>query len=271
MYIVQRTPFVSLIILLCLFRAVGARHFDQCLDTIRKLPDGTNGLADNRGNPVTVSHNATAITYELCNATCGLGSSPFKWSVFSQQFSAWLLPWLALLSQLPFGTIYRFDNVMSMVLTVGSPVLAAYSLALTVLNTQWIARRFSEFKYPNVRHAVRVLSSLQQMPLEISTEHGMLASIVVLPNNDAWWKELAEGLDYIHTWSISAASSIAWVVIAYLFTVIGEFYIKVSQGAAVLITQDLSVRIRLFHRYLREFSVERSRRRVRLAMATSHW
>lgn len=99
----------------------------------------------------------------------------------------------------------------------------------------------------------------------------MLASIVALQKNDAWWKELAEGLDYIHTWSISAASSIAWVVIAYLFTVIGEFSIKEFQGAAVLIIEDLFVHIRLFHGYLGEFSVERSRRRVRLAMATSYW
>lgn len=229
----EALPFASLILLLCLFPAIGALAFDQCLTTIRQLPNGTEGLVDNRGNPVNISINATAITYDLCNASCGLGSSPFQWSVFSQQFSAWLLPWLALLSQLPFGTLYRSDNVMSMVLTVGSPVLAAYSLALTVLNTQWIARRFSEFKYPNVGRAIRVLSSLQQVPLEISEKYGMLASTVVLPENDTWWQELAEGLDYIHTWSISAASSIAWVVIAYLFTVIGEFSINEPQDAAV--------------------------------------
>lgn len=202
---------------------VSANGFDQCIATIQSLPNGTEGLLDNQGNPVNITSDATAISYSLCKSHCGLDSGSFEWSIFSQQFSAWLLPWLALISQLPFGARHRSDNVMSMLLTVGSPVLGAYSLALTVLNTQWIARRFSGFKYPNVKLAVRALSSLQQVPLQISAEHGVLASVVVLPENDEWWAELMEGLDYIHTWSISAASSIAWVVIAYLFTVIGTF------------------------------------------------
>jgi hypothetical protein len=51
-----------------------------------------------------------------------------------QKFSAWLLPWLALLSQLPFGATHRLDNFVSVLLAVGSPTLAAYSLTLTVLN-----------------------------------------------------------------------------------------------------------------------------------------
>jgi hypothetical protein len=54
-----------------------------------------------------------------------------------------------------------------MLLTVGSPTLAAYSLALTVLNGFWIARRFSFVGYPNARNAVKILSSLQQSSLEV--------------------------------------------------------------------------------------------------------
>lgn len=211
-------------VLVIFFNAQGvhANAYDQCLTTIQALPNGTEGLLDSSGkNPVNISSTVTAISYGLCKEVCGTGSGAFQWSVFSQQFSAWLLPWLALISALPFGAKHRSDNVMSMILCVGSPVLGAYSLALTVLNTQWIARRFSGFKYPNVAQAVKALSSLQQVPLQVSAEYGLLASTVVLKENDAWWKELTEGLDYIHTWSISAASSIAWVVIAYLFTVIG--------------------------------------------------
>lgn len=66
-----------------------------------------------------------------------------------------------------------------------------------------------------------MLSSLQQVPLAISTEYGLLASMVVLPENDEWWQELVEGLDYIHTWSLASILSIIWVVVAFLFTVIG--------------------------------------------------
>lgn len=223
MQVARHTPFYGLVLLVFMCSGVRAVNFDQCLATIQALPNGTEGLLDNHGNPVSISSNATAISYDLCKSACGTDSGPFEWAVFSQQFSAWLLPWLALISQLPFGAKLRTDNVMSMLLTVGSPVLGAYSLALTVLNSQWLARRFSGFQYPNLRYTVRALSSLQQVPLKVSSEYGLLASVVVLPENDEWWKELADGLDYIHTWSISAASSIAWVVIAYLFTVIGEY------------------------------------------------
>ena len=179
---------------------------------------------DNHGNLLDPSAtNATAITYDLCLTHCGHGPSGFKWSVFSQQFSAWLLPWLALVSQLPFGANDKLDNLESMLLTMGSPTLAAYSLALTVLNGRWIARLFSIYKYPNVGNAVWILSSLQQSPLRVDTDDVLLASLIMLPQNDKWWEELVVWLEYMHTWSISSATSIAWVIIAYIFTIIDYF------------------------------------------------
>ncbi|KAE9382354.1 hypothetical protein BT96DRAFT_298587, partial [Gymnopus androsaceus JB14] len=146
-------------------------------------------------------------------------------SDFSNQFSAWLLPWLALLSQLPFGANDNLENLISVVLTIGSPVLAAYSAALTVLNGRWIARRFSGSTYPNTYYAVRTLSSLQQAPIILDKNRdALLASLIVLPENDEWWKELLDHLNYTYTWSISAATSIAWVLIAYVFTVIDSLF-----------------------------------------------
>lgn len=180
-----------------------AVDFGQCIKDIRSLPDGTLGGSDNSGNPVHIA-DATAITFGLCVETCGLGSDssePFSWSPCSQQFGAWLLPWLTLISQLPFGARLRSENLMSVLLTVESPMLAAYSLVLTILNGHWIGKRFSGYKYLNTRLPVRVLSSLQRAPLRIITD-GLLASLVVLPENDNWWLELTEWLDYAHTWSI---------------------------------------------------------------------
>ena len=181
---------------------------------------GDIGGTNNHGHPVNVSV-ATALTYEFCVEACGASQEPFNWTVFSQQFSSWLLPWLSLVSQLPFGAIDNLDNLISVLLTVGSPTLAAYSLILTVLNSRWIARRFLGYTYPNVRNATRILSSLQQSPLEIET--GLLASLIVLPENDNWWSELIEGIDYTYTWSIPAVSSIAWVVLAFVFTLIDSY------------------------------------------------
>ena len=127
------------------------------------------------------------------------------------------------MSQLPFGANDRLDNLTATLLTVGSPTLAAYSLALTVLNGRWIARRFASSTYPNTRNAVRILSSLQQAPLRVASEGPLLPSLVVLSENDEWWTELVAWLDHTHIWPISTAASIAWVVVAYIFTVVDSF------------------------------------------------
>ncbi|KAJ7505225.1 hypothetical protein B0H11DRAFT_1977575 [Mycena galericulata] len=206
-------------------RVSASVNFDQCFAALQSGSFGTTGGTDNQGNPVTDIANATAVTYELCVRACGTGSGAFSWSAFNQQFSAWLLPWIALLSQFPFGSKYKWDNLISVILALGSPCLAAYSLVLTVLNTNWVARRFANCKYPNSRHAALILGSLQQVPLKVVTEGGLLASLVVLPENDAWWEELAEWLDYadIHTFTIASVTSVAWVAIAYVLTIVDAF------------------------------------------------
>ncbi|KDR68501.1 hypothetical protein GALMADRAFT_146176 [Galerina marginata CBS 339.88] len=183
------------------------------------------GKTDNHGRPLPPSAtSATAITYDLCLSQCGGAQEPFQWNTFSQHFTSWLLPWLALVSQLPFGANDKLANLESMLLAMGSPTLAAYSLALTVLNGRWIARLFSKYHYPNVQSAVRILSSLQQSPLQVDTNDALLASLIVLPQNDEWWKELVIWLGFTHTWSIAAVVSIAWVIIAYIFTIIDSDY-----------------------------------------------
>jgi len=62
---------------------------------------------------------ATAIPYDICVNQCPKGneSEGFDWSIFSKQFTSWLLPYLALISQLPWGAKYRLDNLVSMFLT----------------------------------------------------------------------------------------------------------------------------------------------------------
>ncbi|KAJ6628317.1 hypothetical protein B0H10DRAFT_1940513 [Mycena sp. CBHHK59/15] len=113
------------------------------------------------------------------------GPSFRPWSVFSQRFR-WLLPFLALVSQLPSGGNNRVDNVMSVLLNVGSLTLGAYSLIITALHSRWISEQFSHITYPNVQSTVQIMSRLQQLPLNITTEDGLLASLIVLPEND-WW------------------------------------------------------------------------------------
>ena len=176
------------------------------------------------GNHVDSPDQATALSYTGCTGYCGRGTGPFSWSVFAQEYSAWLLPYLALLSQLPFGARRRTDNLMSAILTLGSPTLAGYSLYMTLLNARWVNDQlFSGIDYPSAavrQSVVRVLSSLQQVPLRVHPgQSARFESLVVHPDNDDWWTTLAEELNYSQTWSIASATSIAWVVIAYLLTV----------------------------------------------------
>lgn len=103
----------SLAFLSFLILSVAARtNFTQCLIDF-KDSNVTNGGTDYHGRPVANSSDAVGLTYEACTRWCGYGQEPFDWSVFSQQFSAWLLPWLALISQLPFGAENGLDNLIS--------------------------------------------------------------------------------------------------------------------------------------------------------------
>ncbi|KAJ6553485.1 hypothetical protein DFH09DRAFT_1166747 [Mycena vulgaris] len=217
----------------------------DCLSKFKTLRDAggdKEGGMDNYGHGISIA-NATAMSYALCVETCGFGPSFRPWSVFSQRFSTWLLPFLALVSQLPFGGNSRLENIMSMMLNVGSPTLGAYSVILTLLNGYWIARKFSHISYPNVQHAVRILTSLQQAPLRVTTEDGLLASLIILPQNNPWWSDLILWLDinYTHTWSFANVASIGWVVIAFTLTVIDTFTNITNNASPPLNSNGLAV------------------------------
>lgn len=68
-----------------------------------------------------------------------------------------------------------------------------------------------------------MLNRLQQVPLKVTSKDGLLASLVVLPENDQWWAEFVEWLDHDYSWSIATATNIAWVTIAYVFTLVDSF------------------------------------------------
>ena len=107
---------------------VAAANFTHCLEEFRKEPNTTSGGVDFRGH-LTSPANAVGLTYRTCTARCGVGAERFSWRVFAQLFSSWLLPWLALISQLPFGSGNYADDFASGQLT--SPSLPIPSLTGT--------------------------------------------------------------------------------------------------------------------------------------------
>ncbi|KAG6810343.1 hypothetical protein H0H92_012349 [Tricholoma furcatifolium] len=125
---------------------------------------------------------------------------------------------------LPYGSMDKLDNLTSIFLTIGSPTLATYSLVLTALNRRWIIRQFSSYNYPNAQQAILVFAALQQSSISINTESTiLLASLIALSSNDAWWSTLLKKLDYSHTWSISSTWSLMCVIVAYVFTIVSSF------------------------------------------------
>ncbi|KAJ7831655.1 hypothetical protein B0H13DRAFT_2679303 [Mycena leptocephala] len=194
------------------------------------------------------------MTFELCFRTCGPGiwDTPQRALNFSKKFSTWLLPFLALVSQLPFGGDTPFENVMSILLNVGSPTLAAYSVTLTTLNSRWIHRQFSRISYPNAKSAARVLDNLQQSRLEVTIDDYVLSSLIVLPENDQYWTELLTFLDtFLDTGPERLDSSGIAVGYAWLWLL-------------AIVTCSLSAAPRCDRTTLRD-AIERANQKLRLA------
>jgi len=101
-------------ILVILFISVAASaNFTQWLIDFKESGSAIEGGTDYDGRPVTSPKDPVGLSYEVCVGWCGSGRGAFNWFAFSQQFSAWLLPWLALVSQLPFGAESRLNNLIS--------------------------------------------------------------------------------------------------------------------------------------------------------------
>lgn len=96
---------------------------------------------------------------------------------------------------------------MSGLMAIGSPALITYSLSLTILNRYWIRRRLGRLKRPSQRvkylaphisgrvsAAMELLQDAQQAPLRVSQEDGWLSSLVVLRENQAFWKTVKRNL-----------------------------------------------------------------------------
>jgi len=105
-------PARTLSLLLFFSSLVAAATFSQCLEDFKNSNSSTIGGVDSRGNPTSPAE-ALGLTYEVCAARCELDAGGFGWTGFAESFSSWLLPWLALISQLPFGSGNYLDDFIS--------------------------------------------------------------------------------------------------------------------------------------------------------------
>lgn len=126
---------------------------------------------------------------------------------FTIAFTNSLLPWLALMTQLPIESSTWWNDIFNIFLALGSPVLITYSLILTALNKLWVRDRFNAIRKqslqlpnyqsemsPRVDKAEYFLQQAQQVPLRVSDAYGWLSSFVMEAENDWWWCQLQDRL-----------------------------------------------------------------------------
>ncbi|KIL62888.1 hypothetical protein M378DRAFT_107865 [Amanita muscaria Koide BX008] len=209
--------YAILILIVFFTSAVANTDFQDCFQRLQQGALGLQGAVDFSGNPVTSAEQAAGLTYQACINACGPRSEPFDWVVFSQKFTGWVLPYLALISQLPYGASDRLSNFEAIIMSVGSPMLAAYSLILAVTSNRWMVRRLrGRSTHHNAYFAAVVLGGLQQVSLRLA---GDKTSLVMLKKNDNFWRILARGLEYSTTrWNLPAIFSMLIVAISYIFT-----------------------------------------------------
>ena len=86
--------------------------FTRCLNAKTSTGNTTGGV-DRHGHATTDLDAMVGLTYQTCLSECGSSPDSFNWRQFTQSFFTWLVPWLALTSQLPFGSDDHVNNFMS--------------------------------------------------------------------------------------------------------------------------------------------------------------
>ena len=114
----------------------------------------------------------------------------------------------------------KYRHTLSVIMTIGSPALAAYSLVITARNVRMVKKKARSSKHKASKEVGKALISLQQQPYNLADNDVLLLSI---PNDDHWRKQILERLGRKNGWSLATASTVTWVVIAFIFTFIGSF------------------------------------------------
>ncbi|KAK5699682.1 hypothetical protein LTR97_005811 [Elasticomyces elasticus] len=228
----------------------------NCVAELASSPKYTwSGLVDGQGQlqPV-LTKDVWGVNIGVCYEYCNLNRIPFtknfNFQSFSGSFTNYFLPWIALTAQLPYETGNPWSNMMSFCLAVGSPALITFSLTTTILNRFWVRTTFNELhtvakgntigtRYSEVAgrvHAVQyLLQEAQQVPIRVSQAEGWLSSLVVCPDNTAWWKDLEGRLKSTRRGvTASLVAQMAVAGLAYLFTVISSFNASLGDPATAL-------------------------------------
>jgi hypothetical protein len=204
---------------------------DQCKIDFLNL-NTTVGAVDLYGHNVTSLQQIDGIRHSECDSLCGNGWQPYSWLQISSYLGTWLLPWIALVGQLPFQTKGQVHDCLSAILMVGSPILGMYSLILTFRNSLWIhgqvrlndvVNRYGEEKH--LKSVAVVLAACQQVPLRIGNRLHLAYSILHCKNEE-WWADMARHLRATaRAMPESLWPQMALVAVTYAFSLSAGFYV----------------------------------------------
>jgi|SRR5579859_108428 len=191
-----------------------------------KIPIGS---VDRNGNVTLSAADIVGYTYETCLEVCGIGVGPNELVSIIQELTLWFLPYLVLLAQVPFMTENKLGDFAVCFYTFGSPLLALYSLFLSLLNWKWIKdicrRRLARDgdDAEMVKSLPNVLGQLQQYPIAIPNTE-MLASALGLTENQTWWVSLRDHLvDRERRLDASGTAQLFLAIVVYIFAVTEAF------------------------------------------------
>ncbi|KAJ7608382.1 hypothetical protein FB45DRAFT_877247 [Roridomyces roridus] len=196
------------------------------------------------------------ITARACNQSCGGGvmTESVDFTASAITMTTWLLPWLALIAQLPFQA-KGWMNFLSGFLAVGSPALATYSLALTAFNRWHTFRKFQHLKKTVRNHdharpelsymteridaAAFILVEVQQCPMRANQRDGELASLIVVdePRRRDFWKAAYKDLKNTRrgfTYSFLAQGLGSLLILSQYFVSHGEFIVLMAALAYLI-------------------------------------
>ncbi|KAK7046251.1 hypothetical protein R3P38DRAFT_3307706 [Favolaschia claudopus] len=184
----------------------------------------SSGLVDINGQSVscrpnitnvTMDSNVWGITYSACQEKCGMDK----------------------IRQLPFEAV-GWRNLLSACTCLGSPALAAYSLALTASNRVYIDKKFKTLKAElrgeegslvakRLDAIAFILKEAQQCPLRANQRHGEFAALLLLNDSerDNFWKGARKDLKNTRrdfTYSFGAQVFLAFIT--YLFSFVAAVH-----------------------------------------------
>lgn len=207
-------------------------NYTDCESMFLSGQYGREGAVDQNGNKVLFLNETRGLRYAQCLEICGSGFETEDLTSVSGQLTGWLLPWLALTAQLPFQTRDQWQDIFTVFLVIGSPILAMYSLLLSLFNAKWAKEKCArvargtlqkEGVSDRMNDVGLVLAACQHVPLEVQHE-AMLHCSIRVKENEKWWADLSKTLrDTARRFPASLWAQMGLAAITFTFTIINAF------------------------------------------------